>query len=407
MDSISIGKTIAALRHRKGLTQSELAEKLNVSNKAVSKWESGQGYPDISLFPVIASLFGVSIDYLMLNKKGIAVAGNIITDVVKSISEYPEMGKLVNISEVSMAVGGCAPNVAISLAKIDPHLSVSVHGRVGSDENGRFVISTLRQNGVNVDGVIYSDRAPTSFTDVMSIPGGERTFFHGRGANVEFSPDDIKVKALNCDILHIGYVMLLDLFDREDNEYGTAMARFLASVQAQGIRTSLDTVTTSGREFAEKMLPVLKYCDYLIVNELEICDLFGIKARGDDGRISRKNICEAMMRAREAGVSHYVIVHAKEVGFLLNVKTGELTVLPSLRIPREMIKGSVGAGDSFCAGALYAIHNGYTDRRILELASAAAASNLFAANSIDGVLPREELDALCEKYPRQELILGE
>ena len=213
MDSKSIGNTIAALRKKRGLTQSELAEKLNVSNKAVSKWENGQGYPDISLFPALSSLFGVSIDYLMLQKKGIAIAGNIVTDIVKNIERYPEIGTLTNITSLSSAVGGCVPNVGIDLAKIDPHLSVYAYGRVGTDENGRFILSKLAANGVNIDGVVYSKDRPTSFTDVMSIPGGERTFFHVRGANTEFSPEDINVKNLNCDILHIGYILLLDKFE--------------------------------------------------------------------------------------------------------------------------------------------------------------------------------------------------
>ena len=65
MNEHSIGKTIASLRKSKGWTQAELAEKLNVSDKAVSKWESGNGLPEISQFPALASLFDVSIDYLM------------------------------------------------------------------------------------------------------------------------------------------------------------------------------------------------------------------------------------------------------------------------------------------------------------------------------------------------------
>ena len=65
MNEHSIGKTIASLRKSKGWTQAELAEKLNVSDKAVSKWESENGLPEISQFPALASLFDVSIDYLM------------------------------------------------------------------------------------------------------------------------------------------------------------------------------------------------------------------------------------------------------------------------------------------------------------------------------------------------------
>ena len=67
-ENYSIGKTIATLRKAKGWTQVELAEKLNISDKAVSKWESEAGFPEISQFPTLAKVFDVSIDYLMTGK---------------------------------------------------------------------------------------------------------------------------------------------------------------------------------------------------------------------------------------------------------------------------------------------------------------------------------------------------
>ena len=403
MDAKTVGKIIAALRRQRGMTQSELADKLNVSNKAISKWESGTCYPDIAQFPAMAALFGVTVDYLMTEKRGIAVAGNIITDIVKTIDAYPEAGKLVNISEVSVAVGGCAPNVAIDLAKIDANLPISVFGKIGEDENGRFVLNSLRRCGINTDGVLVTEKLPTSFTDVMSVAGGERTFFHSGGANADFSPRDIDVAQLNCSIFHIGYIMLLDCFDKPDKEYGTAMARFLRSVQARGIATSVDMVTSSEGGYAEFVIPALKYLDYFIVNELEICGIFGLSPRGDDGKLNFDNLKSAMRSAAEAGVSKYVIVHAKEAAILYNVVTGAFSTISSLDIPKSEIKGSVGAGDAFCAGALYSIHNSFSDRHILEFASSAAAANLFAANSVDGMLPAKKITDLMKKYPRKSL----
>ena len=73
---------------------------------------------------------------------------------------------------------------------------------------------------------------------------------------------------------------------------------------------------------------------------------------------------------------------------------------PSLNIPKEEIKGSVGAGDAFCAGCLYGLYNGYSDRQILEFASAAAACCLFAANAVDGMKPKNEILKLQDKYGR-------
>ena len=62
---MKLNENIMALRRAKGITQEELATALGVSNQAVSKWESAQTCPDISLLSVIADYFEVSIDELM------------------------------------------------------------------------------------------------------------------------------------------------------------------------------------------------------------------------------------------------------------------------------------------------------------------------------------------------------
>lgn len=400
MNCESIGRTIAKLRKKHGMTQQALAERLDVTDKAVSRWENGLGYPDITIFPRLADLFGVSIDYLMLGeKRGIAIGGNMLVDIVKSITAYPEIGMLATIDDISYAVGGCAANTAIDLATIDPSLSVEVFGKLGTDENGRFIVSELQQRGINVSKISFSREEPTSFSDVMSVPCGERTFFHQRGANAQFSPADIDIPSLNCALFHIGYVLLLDSFDAEDAEYGTVMARFLHNLQRAGIKTSIDMVSDSNADYAKKMLPVLKYCDYLIINELECCRIWGLNAYGADGRIDCDTVRRAMELCIEAGVSDRVIIHSKRISFALD-RAGSFTAVPSLDIPKNEIKGSVGAGDAFCAGCLYGIHNGYTDRQLLEFASAAAACNLFAANSVDGMRSKAEILKITEKYRR-------
>ena len=60
-----IARNIADLRKNNGLTQAEFAEKLNYSDKAVSKWERGESIPDISILKLIAEMFGVTVDYLL------------------------------------------------------------------------------------------------------------------------------------------------------------------------------------------------------------------------------------------------------------------------------------------------------------------------------------------------------
>lgn len=69
MDNTQFGAFIAQLRKEQGLTQKELADKLNVTDKAVSKWETGKGFPDVKLLEPLAQALGVSLVELMQGKR--------------------------------------------------------------------------------------------------------------------------------------------------------------------------------------------------------------------------------------------------------------------------------------------------------------------------------------------------
>ncbi len=403
MDAKTVGSTILKLRKKCNMTQQTLAEKLDVSDKTVSKWENGQGYPDITIFPKLAALFGVTVDYLLLGeKKRICIAGNIIADVVKNIDTYPKLGMMARIGDINYAVGGCVPNTAINLSKIDSSLPISVFGRVGIDEYGRRILYQLQQSGIDVSGIIMSKDSPTSFCDVMSMPSGERTFFHKKGANAQFSPEDIDVKQIECDIFHIGYILLLDKFDAYDEEYKTVMARFLHGLQQKGIKTSIDVVSDTEADYAAKIIPSLKYCNFAIMNEIECCRIWNLNAY-DDGNLNISNVKTAMRKTADCGVKDRVIIHSKKISFIMNVESGEITELTSLSIPQSEIKGSVGAGDAFCAGCLYGIYNDFSDSQLLEFASAAAACSLFSVNSVDGMKSKYEIQEIAQKYGRLKL----
>ena len=64
-----IGQFICQLRKEKGLTQAALAEQLNLSNRAVSKWETGDGLPDVSVLPELADALDVTVDELLRGKR--------------------------------------------------------------------------------------------------------------------------------------------------------------------------------------------------------------------------------------------------------------------------------------------------------------------------------------------------
>ena len=403
MDAKVFGSTIMRLRKEKGYTQAELAEKLHISDKTVSKWENGQGFPNISQLPALANLFGVTTDYLLFEEnKGITFAGSLIVDVVKNIDEYPVCGMLANVTSAKQSVGGCVPNTGIDVAVLDRTLPVSAVGRIGDDENGRFLISKLQSNGINVSGIKVSSGEQTAFCDVMSMPSGERTFFACRGANASFTPEDIDVNALTCKIFHIGYILLLDKFDAPDEKYGTVMARALSAVQKRGIKTSIDMVSASKVSDYAIIRPALAYSDYVIINEIECCGIWGLDARNADGTINESNLRLAMQKMMDAGVGEKVVVHSKEAGYCLN-KNDQFFKVGSLKIPSSMIKGSVGAGDAFCAGCLYALYHDYPEEEMLKFASMTAGISLFAENSVDGMRSKAEVEKVMSQFERRDV----
>jgi len=401
---LNIGTNIARLRKKQGMTQRQLADMLCVSNKTVSKWERGAGYPEITQLFSLSRILGTTVDTLIMSERcGITVAGCLVEDRIKLITSYPKISMQSKIHEISHAVGGSVPNVGIDLAKIDRNLKVNAMGRVGNDLTGRYLLDELRKNGVDASGVIVSETAGTSFTEVMTVSKtGERTFFHYCGANAEFCPEDVNVSALDCRMMHVAYILMLDAMDAEDPEYGTVMARFLKDLQSVGILTSIDVVSDSGELFAEKVIPALRYTDNAFMNEIEACGVSGLPPRDENGKIIVDNIKKTMELVMAAGVSQRVIVHCPEAGFCLN-SSGEFTIVPSIILPDGYIKGSVGAGDAFCAGCLYGIYKGYDDKTILEFASGAACLNLSAVDSVSGMRDKDHIFSFISDCRRAEI----
>ena len=82
MDTYVTGQTIKNLREKKGLTQAELADMIGVSSKAISKWETAKGLPDITLIEAIANALSVSVMELMTGNT--VVNKNISSNILRS-----------------------------------------------------------------------------------------------------------------------------------------------------------------------------------------------------------------------------------------------------------------------------------------------------------------------------------
>lgn len=331
-------------------------------------------------------------------EKGIAIAGTIAVDYIKMIDQYPEKGMLGSILSSYRGVGGCVTNTLCDLSKIDSTIPLYAYGGIGDDENGDYIIKVLKDHNINTDGIVRFPDEMTAFTDVMTLVAtGERTFFNAKGANKVYSYNDLDFDSLKTDIFHIGYAFLMDPFDKEDEEYGTVMARALAKVQGMGIRTSMDLVSKDLENYSEIVKPSLKYCNYFIVNEIEAGKTVNLSPYAPDGSVDEKQIrriCELIFKA---GVKDLVVIHAPQGGWAMT-KSGEFVFVPSLKLPQSLIKGTVGAGDAFCAGMLYGIYKELSVKESLEIACMTAACSLSESDSISGMKSMEEIKSIYSKF---------
>lgn len=117
LDVRKIGAFISTLRKGKDLTQLELAEQLNVSHQAVSKWERGDSLPDIGTFPQIAKFFGVTVDELLNGNaaKENDVRGGQVAIEQLALNRPEKISGMINIGQLDLdAVAHIAPMVKTS-----------------------------------------------------------------------------------------------------------------------------------------------------------------------------------------------------------------------------------------------------------------------------------------------------
>lgn len=333
-------------------------------------------------------------------KKGICIAGNMIVDVTYPIEGWPRESELARITgSATRSVGGAVCNVVTDLARLDETLPLYALGVIGEDQEGDFILEQLRPYR-QVDLSLVKRQGVTAFTSVMSSDATKtRTFFHFQGANASFDESCMDWERVEADILHVGYILVLDALDQEDEEYGTKMARLLHHAQSRGIRTSIDVASETGDRFQRLVPPALKYTDYCVINELEAQQVTGILLRDSKGQLYPEHMQAALEQMGKLGVSTWAVIHCPEGGFGMDSR-GNYICQDSLQLPEGYIRGTVGAGDAFCSGVLYGAYQGWSLAESLRLAACAAGASLSEAGASEGMRPLAEVLELWEKFGR-------
>jgi len=226
---------------------------------------------------------------------------------------------------------------------------------------------------------------------------GRRTFFHARGANALWRGAEIQFDKTKPRIFHLGYLLLLDALDEADSKYGTRAARLLSEAQSAGVKTSVDVVSEDSDRFAKIVNPALKHVDYCILNEIEAGKTTGFKIRLSDGSLDTVALRHAAGALLQQGVREVVVVHFSE-GAFARTRKGEDFWQSSLKLPPNYISGTAGAGDAFCAGVLWGLHEGWELTRSLLTGVCIAAASLSEPSCTAGVKSISSSLALGKKF---------
>lgn len=338
------------------------------------------------------------------DRRGIAAIGTWIMDHVRVIDVWPEEQTLANILHETFSGGGLAHNVAVDIAKFGLGIPVEGVGYVGDDDDGRSILASCAELGIDCSHIGVTAEAPTSYTEVMSVQAtGKRTFFHSRGANNRLNYSAIPYTSLRSRIAHVGYLLLMDGMDAPDQEFGTVAAKALHGLQEQGIRTSVDTVSENSERFRTLIPPALHYVDYIILNEFEAGQTTGCRILVDD-RLDVQALRSAARALIDLGNSELVVIHMAAGAYTLT-RDGAEHFQPAFLLPAGYVQGSAGAGDAFCAGVLVGLHEGWDLEEGLRFGTAAAAASLSDPTTTGGVRSYAECMALFDRYPLQASVL--
>jgi sugar/nucleoside kinase (ribokinase family) len=289
--------------------------------------------------------------------------GILVADIVsKPVNSLPDKGTLALLDSLELHTGGCAANTGCGLAKLG--VSTGIMGMVGPDFFGDFIISRMKEHGIDVRGIQRDKTVNTSATQVMVDAEGERTFLHHIGANGRLNKDTIDLDLIReSKILHIAGTFLLPGFDGEQTVEILKAAKDMKKI------TSLDTVWDASNRWAEVIKPYFKYVDIFLPNIDEARNITG-----------KKDVREIADEILASGVRIVGIKQGPE-GCYIKTEKDEMTI-PAFKV--DVVDGT-GAGDAFVAGFLTGILKKWDMEKTGLLANAAGGLCASAMGATSGL----------------------
>ena len=326
----------------------------------------------------------------MTDRSGVICAGNWIVDLVHDIDHWPDESNLTRIHAQARGVGGGAANVISALSRLRTGLPLWPMGAVGNDDYGAFIQSECRALGLPTDQLRTKHGVATAHTHVMSVAGQSRTFFYQGGANDELSAEDFP-KGTFADtparLFYLGYLTLLGRLDTFGSEGATDASMVLARARSAGLVTCVDLVSMPHPDFSRIVTSAAPHIDYLIVNEVEAAQATGAQRPSKDAG----DLTQMAQSLLAMGVCRAVVVHCED-RIIWASAGGKTLVVEVPPVPVDQIASNLGAGDAFCAGLLYGIHERWPPERAIQLAVATAKSSLKGHTATEAIPTLSDLE---------------
>lgn len=296
-------------------------------------------------------------------------AGIVVADYVCApVPRVPDAGGLVMTDGITVAIGGCASNVATDLAKLERR--VGVVGRVGDDAPAGFVREALTRAGVDTAQLLATPGTQTSGTLIVNVRGEDRRFIHAFGANASFTGAEVSADLVrSARVLYLGGFFLMPRLD------GAAAAGMFRTAREAGVPTVLDVAIPDPAGCWDQLAALLPWTDVFLPNV-------------DEGQLLT-GLADPVAQARRflaAGAKTVVITCGSEGAVLMT--SGKC--LRSGTFPVEFVDGT-GSGDAFAAGYISGLLDGCGPEECIEIGSALGASCVRRSGATLGVFTRPEL----------------
>ena len=302
--------------------------------------------------------------------KKVFCLGSVTTDIlVKPVDSVPAPGTLRSVDSINTCVGGCATNCAIDLGKLG--IPVTVSCRIGDDFYGEFIKSELTKSNVDISAVVTKESPSTTLSIACIQSTGERSFLYNPASSAAFCIDDINWDTVDSsNIIFYTGAMLLTSFD------GNPCAEFLAECQKLGKYTVMDTAWDFDDIWLPKIEAALPFVDLFMPSYDEAVKL--------SGQTEPEKIAEFFL---DKGVKN-VIIKLGADGAYIKSKDINGKVFPTYKSIKPV--DTTGAGDSFCAGFLAGLSQGWNFEESAKLANAVGTHCIMAVGASTGIVSLEK-----------------